>query len=65
LTAPIRPAWAALTEAYGGVLALAAALGVTRQTIWNWSRGARVPGPSAIAVAQLARKKHLASPVKP
>lgn len=58
------PAWSALADAFGGAASLAAELGVTRQTVWNWSRGARVPGPASIAIAQLARKKRLASPVE-
>jgi hypothetical protein len=57
--------WAALADAFGGVAALAAALGVAPVTLWRWGRGAAVPGPAALAVAALARKMRVASPLSP
>lgn len=33
--------WRELAEAYGGAAALAKACGVSRQTLWRWTRGDR------------------------
>jgi hypothetical protein len=60
----LRGAWAKLAEAYGGVGKLAAALGVSKGTIWRWGTGGTIPSTSAMAITAVAEIKGVQSPVK-
>ncbi len=52
--------WFKLAEAYGGVQALAEAVGVSYSTLHRWAvRGDPVPAPSRRVLAMLAKEKGL------
>lgn len=52
--------WLKLAEAYGGVQALADAVGVSYSTLHRWAvRGDPVPAPSRRVLAMLAAEKGL------
>lgn len=55
--------WTTLATAYGGVQALAKALGVSVMTVRRWATGQPVTGPATLAIAALAKRKRIASPV--
>jgi DNA-binding transcriptional regulator YdaS (Cro superfamily) len=55
--------WADLAEAYGGVIAFAAELGVHPSTVWRWGNGARkLPKTVRMALASMAAMKKLPVP---
>jgi hypothetical protein len=57
--------WFRLAEAYGGVQALADAVGVSYSTLHRWAvRGDPVPAPCRLALASLAAAKGL-PPIPP
>jgi hypothetical protein len=57
-------AWGALADKYGGVPALAEAIGVSPRTVLRWANGEMLPrGPERLAIAWVAKQKRVESPV--
>jgi DNA-binding transcriptional regulator YdaS (Cro superfamily) len=61
---PLRGSWARLAAAYGGIEALATAIGVHPTTITRWASGAiGITGRSCVAVRAVAMMQGVRSPV--
>lgn len=62
----LPPVWAAMATAAGGVSALAAALGVSRVTVWKYAHGATRGHPIVRqSINAWARRRGLKEPLKP
>jgi hypothetical protein len=60
----LKGAWAKLAEKYGGPAPLAEAIGVSPRTVLRWANGELEPrGPERLAIAWVAKKKRVESPV--